>query len=376
MAQSTRAGKKGRAKWVVVFVLAAAAGGWLGWKPAWTWYCLRGLAAAGDGDRAAWAERVGGLGDAAVPGLLDSLRSEDARTCGNATAGLAALSRGWGLDDPRSRELYGRLADAFPHLSAAGQECLLRTATEWLCGGTGKPPAALVEWASQLSGHAAGVADAAARAAGLELAARLLGREEWQGALGSCRELVRACLADASGPNRKRAVELAAVPALDVSEQAAPLLADADVEVRRAAVLALGGSRQAVNDEALAVALHDPDPEVRRLCSAALRGRGLTAEHIQMARLVTDRRPAVRMEVLYHLHEGSDLDVGLWLRRLSLDPSEAVRLAAVRAAAEQELHELSDRLEEMARRDPSPTVCQWARYYLGRQKHREARLGE
>jgi HEAT repeat protein len=178
-------------------------------------------------------------------------------------------------------------------------------------------------------------------------------------------------LQDSDPKTRLRAVKLAQASVLIMPGQLLPLLHDPAEEVRRAMILAVGGNRRAISDEDLALGLHDTDAEVRQLSEAALRGRGLAAADIQLIRLVTDHRPTVRMEVLFRLRDRNDLDAGLWLRRLSHDPSEAVRLAAVRAAVEQELADLTDRLDEMARTDPSPTVCQWARYYLACQKKRE-----
>jgi hypothetical protein len=58
------------------------------------------------------------------------------------------------------------------------------------------------------------------------------------------------------------------------------------------------------------------------------------------------------------------LDPGLWLRRLSHDPSPSVRVAAMRAMTQQNFVDLSDRIDQMARTDPSPTVCQLAQFYL------------
>ena len=40
-----------------------------------------------------------------------------------------------------------------------------------------------------------------------------------------------------------------------------------------------------------------------------------------------------------------------------------MRLAAVRVMSQQQVLDLSDRLEQMADSDPSPTVCQMARLY-------------
>src|SRR5262249_5149701 len=101
-----------------------------------------------------------------------------------------------------------------------------------------------------------------------------------------------------------------------------------------------------------------------RLCEAALRGRRLLPEHIRLGRLLTDPNPVVRLKVLDDLDRTPELDPGVWLRRLSHDPSPAVRVAAVRAMSQQTLIDLSDRIDQMARNDPSPTVCQLAQFYL------------
>ena len=63
-----------------------------------------------------------------------------------------------------------------------------------------------------------------------------------------------------------------------------------------------------------------------------------------------------------------DLDPGLWLRRLSHDPVESVRAAAVRRMSKETVIDLTDRIDQMARSDPSPTVAQLARYYLTRKR--------
>jgi hypothetical protein len=119
--------------------------------------------------------------------------------------------------------------------------------------------------------------------------------------------------------------------------------------------------------------LHDPNAEVRRLCEAALRGRGLTAQHVRLARLITHPHWSVRLETLDHLGESEDLDAGIWLRRLSQDPSPAVRVAAIRAACEDCLADLGDRLDQMARLDPSATVRQLAHHYRARRGTADSR---
>jgi hypothetical protein len=123
-------------------------------------------------------------------------------------------------------------------------------------------------------------------------------------------------------------------------------------------------AERVIGEDDLLPLLHDPDADVRRLCEAALRGRQLLPEHIRLGRLLTDPNPVVRLQVLDDLDKTPDLDPGVWLRRLSHDPSPAVRVAAVRAMSRQTLIDLSDRIDQMARSDPSPSVCQLAQFYL------------
>jgi hypothetical protein len=155
---------------------------------------------------------------------------------------------------------------------------------------------------------------------------------------------------------------------MDLLEKVVGLLNDPAVEVRRAAILAVGPADQVVRDEGLLPCLHDPDPEVRKLTESALVGRGLRPEHIELGRLLTDPDHLKRVQVLDHLREAPDLDPGLWLRRLSHDPAPSVRAAAVRVMSKLTLIDLSDRMDQMARTDPNPTVAWLARYYLAHRR--------
>jgi hypothetical protein len=159
---------------------------------------------------------------------------------------------------------------------------------------------------------------------------------------------------------------------MDLLESVMVLLHDPEAEVRRASILAVGpADPQVVRDEVLLPSLHDSDGEVRRLTEAALRGRGLRPEHLELGRLLTHPNPKMRVQVLDHLREAPDLDPGLWLRRLSHDKTESVRAAAVRVMSRLTLIDLTDRIDQMARSDPSPTVAQIAQYYLSRKRHSE-----
>ncbi|HYT91008.1 MAG TPA: HEAT repeat domain-containing protein, partial [Gemmataceae bacterium] len=141
-----------------------------------------------------------------------------------------------------------------------------------------------------------------------------------------------------------------------------PLLRDGKVEVRRAALLALGLAGHVIAEDDLLPLLHDTDAEVRRLCEGALRGRGLKDSHIKLARLISDAEAETRRQVVCYLDEVEYPTI--WLERLTHDPCQAVRAAAIRAAGENPLVDLGERLREVRDGDPSPTVRQLAGYYL------------
>jgi hypothetical protein len=358
---------------VVVVLLALGAAAWLERTPLLAWYYVRGLAGADEAGRDAWAERVAGLDGAALPGLLKLLGRDDDAVCANARAGLACLVRRWPPDDPRRAELAERLEERFTGFSLPGKQTALDI--EGVLVGpdrSAEPPAPAVALAAgRLLAVAARVPDSGVRGQALVLAAALLEHPQPEPVLAPCRELTRVCLSDGAGDNRTRAVHLTLQPALrqaaGLVEQVVPLLADPVAEVRRAAMLAVGPTPEAVATDDLLRWLHDPDADVRRLCEGALRSRGLEEKHLKLGRLITDSRAAVRLEVLHQLR-ATDLEPGVWLRRLSHDPAPAVRAAAVRAAAEQPLVDLSERLKQMAQGDPSPTVQQLATHYLTRRQ--------
>ncbi|MFN6052935.1 MAG: hypothetical protein ACK47R_19065, partial [Planctomycetia bacterium] len=69
------------------------------------------------------------------------------------------------------------------------------------------------------------------------------------------------------------------------------------------------------------------------------------------------------LEVLDYMLEDPELDQSVWLRKLSHDPSAAVRVGALRAMAAQTTVDMSDRIDQMSRTDPSKTVVELASYY-------------
>jgi hypothetical protein len=108
--------------------------------------------------------------------------------------------------------------------------------------------------------------------------------------------------------------------------------------------------------------LHDPDAEVRELCEMSLRSRGRSPRDIHLGRRYTAPNPAERQKLLIDLADEEELDVTVWLDRLTADPDPAVRAGAARLAVERNA-DLRDRLEQMSRSDPDRTVRRIAAYY-------------
>ena len=192
-----------------------------------------------------------------------------------------------------------------------------------------------------------------------------------------CRAMAERGMKDEREAARVRAVQVVLREPMrqdrELLEQAVPLLNDPEPTVRRAVVVALAGAKDVVREETLAPLLHDEDQQVQYLCEMALRKRGLTDDDIKLARLISDKDPAMRMRVLRLLDQMPDLNLREWLRQLSNDPTPAVRAAATRAIGENTQVDLTERLREMAERDPSATVRQNAQYYLRQRSMREAR---
>jgi HEAT repeat protein len=354
----------------LVLFLAVAGLAWWGWKPALIWYCVHGLAGAEEKARDKWLRRLDWLDSAVVPALLDCLGRDDARACANVEAALVHLTHAWGLADGRCRELLDEARQRFAAFSAAGREAILHWQIALLHDADSKAPvpAALRQRACDLLVQAADRDEAGVRGQALALAGVLLERTGPGPWLDRCRELLRKGFADHDADTRLRAVQLSLQTCFQTDtillKQVVPLLHDPSPAVRRVALLSIGPLPAVVSEEDLMPLLHDADADVRRWCETALRSRGLQDEQVLLARLASDSRASARLEVLYHLGR-AEVDAGLWLRRLSQDPSPAVRAAAIRAAAQADIA-LGDRLRQMAQSDPSPTVRQLAAFYQQR----------
>jgi HEAT repeat protein len=356
---------------IVIGFFVLGIGLWLGRTQLLAWYYVRLLAGAEDGDREARVRQVVSLDAAAISPLIDYLSQPDERACGNIATALQSLAVHWGPEDSRSRSLSIKLANAFSRMSTIGQEQVLRLERRWssVHDKSVRPSNGTLQEASKLLVEAAQVNNPAVRGEALALADDLLAEMAQDPVIQSaCRELTQAGMQDVEAANRAHAIRLAQISELNLLSEVVPRLRDSSAEVRRAAILALGPAPDVINDDTLFYWLSDPDEVVRQLCEVALRGRGLHDGHIRLARLMADPRPTLRMQVLEAIEQVPDLDPGVWMRRLSHDPSPAVRAAAVRAAASQTQVDLSERIDEMAQADPSPTVQQVARYYLSCQR--------
>ncbi len=332
-------------------------------------YYVHRLESAHGDEAAIWAEKLAAMDERAVPEVLTLLSRDDADVCANARKTLECLVRRWGHDDPRCIDLNHQAIKEFSHLSTPGQRIVLELSAEWLEAGN-SCPACLVGACGRLitEGNHAGRPDLQGPA--IELALNVIARTSQADLLCAGRELTRSALLSTDPATRVRAVKLAIQPGIDMRRDTVALLDDSEALVRRAAMLAVGEDMEAIDTEKLLKWLHDPDPEVRSVCERSLRGekRGLSAEYVHLGLLLTDPRWQVRVTVLDHLDKVGDLAAPS-LRRLSHDPSPAVRAAAVRAAAEDGDIDLSDRLDEMAQQDPSATVAALARHYLQARKH-------
>jgi HEAT repeat protein len=129
----------------------------------------------------------------------------------------------------------------------------------------------------------------------------------------------------------------------------------------RKQVLASFAHRPALLTEDLILKqLQDHDPEIAEMSEILLKTRGLTAEQIELGRVIFDPKPEHRASVIPRLRNRTDIDPVVWLLQLSHDSSDLVRADAVAALAERPTPEVLKRLAAMASTDPSPSVRQAA----------------
>ncbi len=371
---------KSKKTWTAIALLAglSALGVWQH-KPILAWYYVRQLGGAYPETRDAWARKVAALEDVAVPRLLEGLRDQDAMVCANMQYPLFLMAKKWGLDDPRALDLLDQVRGRFHDFSPAGQEKVLLMVTSLMHrerraeGGVemqDEPPRPLPPHLTTVVGTMMIEAEKQEelRGVALLLAAELIdcvqpGQWTDVGAEMAERGLrhsapgarVAALQLLGRGPMRKNK---------EVIEKALPLLHDPEPTVRKAALVAFAPEADLARDDIFLPLLHDADDEVQFWCETVLRKRGRSDDDIKIARLISHKDAAMRIRVPNLLQGMPDLNLASWLTQLSQDPSPAVRTAAIRAVGDHPHVNLTERLREMAERDPSPAVRENATFYL------------
>lgn len=285
-------------------------------------YCASRLERASDERKPEWAGSLASCGLIAAPTLVGLLRSDDPAVCDAARDGFAQLWNATPEGDATRSQLVSDFFEAEPRFSTPG------------------------------------------RCAGLDLLPLLL-KSQPVSVVEKARAMVNAAIQSESVEMRLKAIAACIKPELDSVELALPLLNDSSNEVRRAAMLTLGPASDrspSINDDELLNWLHDKDPEVRRLCEMSLRSRGRSARDIQLGRLYTSPDSSVRQRLLIELADEDEMDITVWLERLTNDKDPAVRAGAIRVAADRK-SSLLNRLMQMGKNDPDATVRRIAAFY-------------
>ena len=182
------------------------------------------------------------------------------------------------------------------------------------------------------------------QAAALQMSVGILKQNPPPEVLGSIKQLVSAGAKSESSLVQIQAITVALNPKTDCLQEVAICLKSPHKEVRQAAILALGPASETIMDEVLLPSLHDEDQTIVHLTETALQARGLREDQIRLGKLMADPKPVKRLEVLDHLSATRDIDPMIWLKKMSNDPSPAVRAAAARAITLEK--ELSNELTE------------------------------
>jgi hypothetical protein len=361
-----------RNKWIIATValsgLIALAGSLCARNQILAWYHVQRLIRANERDREGWAACAAEADEAAIAPLVGALRGLDPSRRENLALGLGRLTSRWAGDDARLTELVGRMGDDFPRMNLTGQTCALAECVKWV---ENNPSASeLKRIAARMAFQAGRSSEKEVRIQALLLVSTCLKQQPALEDAANLRTILAAGLQDTEPEIRACSARLCGTADVTMLPQVAPLLDDPSPRVRQAALLAVGRAENAVCTDDLLRSLHDSDEDVRRLTEAALLSRGLRDEDVLLGRMISDSRAAVRLQVLERMGRTADLDVRVWLHRLTHDASPAVRAAAIRAAAGRPEINLSERLAQLSIEDPSPTVRQLAQHYLADQKKR------
>jgi HEAT repeat protein len=307
---------------LLLVVVGTVAGIWQR-ERLWIWYCAERLERASDDDRGLWADELTACGEPAVPTMLRLLRHDDPGVCAASKSAIGNVASNWPRDDERLLAFAKLFVDEEPRFSTHG------------------------------------------RAVALDLLHLVLATNDPE-ITSRVKEIVAATAKSESVDVRIQAIAAAMRPEVNCLEAIVGLVNDPAAEVRRAAVLAIGpvrdGSKPVLADDSLLRCLHDEDEEVRRLAEMSLKSRGRTPRDIRLGRRYAAPDPAERQKLLIDLAYEEELDVSVWLERLTNDSDPSVRAGAARVAADRRV-DLADRLGQMSKTDPDATVRRIAEYY-------------
>lgn len=287
------------------------------------WYRSARLERASANDKAEWAKAIAETGPSAANTLTRLFRSDDEATCKAARDGFEILWKNTATQPELQQQLATNLLEAESRFSTPG------------------------------------------RAAAMDLLPAVVAVNPGELQQKAKTMLLNALRSD-SVDVRIEAIAVCMRPELNAMELILPTLNDTSSDVRRVAMLALGPIRDQatplITDDELLFWLHDKDAEVRRLCEMSLRGRGRTPRDIYLGRLYTSPDASTRQKLLIELAEEEDLNITLWLERLTNDKDPAVRAGAIRVAADRQT-DLTNRLLQISKTDPDATVRRIATYY-------------
>jgi len=109
--------------------------------------------------------------------------------------------------------------------------------------------------------------------------------------------------------------------------------------------------------------LHDEDQTIVQLTETALQARGLREDQIRLGKLMADPKPVKRLEVLDHLSTTRDIDPMIWLKKMSNDPSPAVRAAAARALNQERTSQSENQTAKVSFSEMNETVKKLGSFY-------------
>jgi hypothetical protein len=203
----------------------------------------------------------------------------------------------------------------------------------------------------------------AVQAAALQMSVGILKQNPTPEVMGSIKQLVSAGAKSESSLVQIQAITVALNPKTDCLQEVAICLKSPHREVRQAAILALGPASETTMDEVLLPSLHDEDQTIVHLTETALQARGLREDQIRLGKLMADPKPVKRLEVLDHLSATRDIDPMIWLKKMSNDPSPAVRAAAARALNQERTSPSENQTAKASLREMNETVKKLDSFY-------------